>query len=270
MSQADDVVRSTAEAILAARSRGHVLSAPFEGRILDESQAYAVQHLVVAARISRGERPAGWKLGYTSAAMREQMGVAQPNLGPLTDAMLLDDGAVVPATVLQPKVEPEIALVMASDVTSRTDAEGIAAHVASARAALEVVDSVWDGYRFGWADNTADGSSAAYVVLGPEVGIAGCADLAVVLLHNGQPVGRGRGADAMGDPLVALAWLSDRLLERGQWLRAGDVVITGGLTRAVALEPGDVVSATIGDARVEVRREASSGNRSIDGGKVGS
>ncbi len=247
------VVDDVADAILLARAEGRCLEAPYGGSPLDAEQAYAVQHRVVAARLARGERIVGWKLGYTSAVMREQMGIVEPNFGPLTDAMLLADGASVPTAARQPKVEPEIALVLGRDVPNSMDAVGIRSCVARAHAALEIVDSVWCDYRFGWADNTADGSSAAYVVLGPQVSFDGDDDLAslpVSLERNGDSCGSGRGADAMGDPLVALAWLSDRLIERGEQLRAGDVVITGGLTRAVPLEPGDLVVALIGAVAV--------------------
>ena len=74
------------------------------------AEAYAVQSEVTAMRLARGERVAGWKLGYTSAAMRTQMGVGEPNFGPLTDAMLLPSGATLPAGALQPRVEPEVGL----------------------------------------------------------------------------------------------------------------------------------------------------------------
>jgi 2-keto-4-pentenoate hydratase len=247
-------VDAVAFAIISARDARRCLSAPFGGRMLDPDEAYLVQDLVVASRLGRGERVVGWKLGYTSSAMREQMGISEPNHARLTDAMLLADGALLPETVIQPRVEPEIALEIAADVTAAVDARGIRAKVARARCALEVVDSVWCDYRFDWADNTADGSSAAFVVLGPELPQPDLASVRVDLVRNGEPAGTGCGADAMGDPFAALAWLSDRLLERGQHLAAGDVVITGGLVRAVPLAPGDIVQAVMDGCVVSVRR----------------
>ena len=251
-----------AAAILAARAAGRPLPAPHRGRVLEAADAYRVQDRITAARLARGERRAGWKLGYTSAAMREQMGIDEPNLGPLTDRMLLPDGGAVPVGVLQPRVEPEIALVLGEDVREHVDARGIRSCVAQARAALEVVDSVWLDYRFTWAENTADGSSAAYVVLGDGLPLDGLADLRVEMTRNGQPAGAGLGSAAMGDPLVALAWLAERLLDRGSHLAAGDVVITGGLVRAVPLDPGDIVSARIGATSVSVCRERPAAGRS--------
>ena len=217
-------------------------------------RAYRIQALVVADRLARGERRVGWKLGYTSAAMREQMGIDAPNTGPLTDAMLLADGAAIPDTVIHPRVEPEVAIVMATDVLTPVRAEDIGPCVGDVRASLEVVDSVWQDYRFTWAMNTADGSSAAYAVLGPALDVADLPGMAVTLNRNGVDVGTGSPSDAMGGPLHALAWLAEELLGRGEHLTAGEVILTGGLTRAVEILPGDVVSAAFGPVRVSVRR----------------
>jgi len=230
-----------ADAIVGARREGRLL--PREaGRGLPDADAYAVQDLVHAA-LRGGQARAGWKLGYTSEPMRRQMGVAEPNLGPLVAPMLLADGAVVDSGVVQPRAEPEIAAVIGAD-----------GGVTEWRAAIEVVDSVWEGYRFDWALNTADGSSAAFVVVGDRLPDEGLARLPVSLARNGRIEQHGWGRNAMGDPATAVAWLVARLAERGDGLHEGDVVITGGLTAAVPLEPGDVVEAAIGPVGVRVSR----------------
>lgn len=219
------------------------------------ADAYAIQSRVTRARLDRGERVIGWKLGYTSLAMREQMGVDDPNFGPLTDAMLVADGATVPGSMTQPRVEPEVALRFTSDVPPGADRAAVLAAVGTAHAALEVVDSVWTGYRFRLEDNTADGSSAAGVVLGPELPLDRVADVEVTLFVDGEAVGSGRGSDASGHPANGVVWLVEQLEARGEWLRAGDVVITGGLTRAAALEPGGTIEAVFdATTRVSVRR----------------
>jgi len=167
---------------VAARASRRLLDAPLSGGAGTLDDAYAVQREVTALRLGRGERVVGWKLGYTSRAMREQMGVAEPNLGPLTDVMLLDGTsreaggrpAVVPGAAVQPRVEPEIALRLGrplapgctvDDVLDacRGAGAGRDASRAGAFACLEVVDSVWSGYRFRLEDNTSDGSSAGWV-----------------------------------------------------------------------------------------------------------
>jgi 2-keto-4-pentenoate hydratase len=223
---------------------------------VDLDEAYDVQRILTTRRVSNGERRAGWKLGYTSAAMRRQMGIDRPNFAPLTDAMVLSSGDVLPEQgLLQPRVEPEVVLVIGDlDPASAGDVDAVLACVHSAVAGLEVVDSVWTRYRFRLEDNTADGSSAAFAVLGHEVGVTRLADLSVTLYRNGSPVGHGLGRDAMGSPLDALRWLVGALGERGETLRSGDVVLTGGLTAAVPIEPGDVVHADFGGLLVSIRR----------------
>lgn len=254
--------------ILAARRERRCLPGDAPENSVSVDLAYDVQSHVVAARADEGRAPAGWKLGYTSAVMREQMGIAEPNFGPLAMGMLLANDGTIPETVMQPRVEPEIALVLGGDVpvdlAPSIRAKDVRAYVSSAHAALEVVDSVWCGYRFTWAQNTADGSSAAFVVVGPEVPLDGLAELPGVLELNGQAVGAGHGSAAMGDPFAALAWLARRLAERGEGLRAGQVVITGGMTAAVPLEPGDVVSARIGSVRVATHRTPATGDPTAD------
>jgi 2-keto-4-pentenoate hydratase len=243
MSASIDPVAEAAR-ILDAHARGATLD-PISATVeLGLADAYAIQARVTRARLDRGERVVGWKLGYTSLVMREQMGVDAPNFGPLTDAMLIDDSAAVPASFTQPRVEPEVALRFAADVPADADRAAVLGAVASAHAALEVVDSVWTDYRFRLEDNTADGSSAAGVVLGPEIPLDEIDTVEVTLLVDGEPAGSGRGSDASGHPAEGVVWLVDQLAGRGERLRAGDVVITGGLTRAAPLQPGSTIAAT--------------------------
>ncbi len=248
----------------AARIAGAIDAAHLDRRLLDAftdreplglDDAYAVQGELTRLRIARGARRIGWKLGYTSAAMREQMNVDEPNFGPLLDTMIVGQGSPVPPTLVQPRVEPEVAVRLGADLRP-----------AALLAALEVVDSVWKDYRFRLEDNTADGSSAAGVVLGPPLpdppDVTALAKLPVALIRNGQPVATATAAAAMGNPLAALDWLAEELPRHGVRLSPGDVVITGGLTAAVPLEPGDVVAARFGDDRaggvvtVQVSRQA--------------
>lgn len=258
-----------ARRIVAARAESRVLAAPVDHGLTPE-QAYRIQERVLAPRMTTGGGRGGWKLGYTSDVMREQMGVAEPNFGPLARAMILggstSEGAVVSAGVTQPKVEPEIAAVLDRAVSPEATLDEVLSSVRSWHLALEIVDSVWEGYRFDWALNTADGSSAAFVVLGPSLlpeGARGSFDLSAIeieLSRNGEPQAQGRSDAAMGDPVRALHWLAQRLADRGDGLMAGDVVITGGLTKAIDLAVRDVVSAqvtapvTYADVAVSVRR----------------
>lgn len=241
----DDTALERAAALLVeCRARRSTIDGPTTFDSLSLTDAYRVQLIVTANRLARGERVIGWKLGYTSIAMREQMGVSEPNFGPLTDVMLLDDGGTVPRTLIQPRVEPEIAFrfgrALSADDGEITRAAVFDA-VESVHACLEVVDSVWANYRFSLAQNTADGSSAAGVVIGPRLDADDLEAVEVALAVDGAPAGNGIGADASGHPADGVVWLLGRLGRAG--LRAGDVVITGGLTRAVPLESGGLVTA---------------------------
>jgi len=254
--------------IIAARSAGELLDAPLDHGF-DSGAAYDVQQMITDWRLSRGMTIAGWKLGYTSAAMREQMGIAEPNYGPLLSDMILPSGVTVPSIaeseidergrfgVVHPRVEPEIAAVLARDVTDPHDIDNA---VGEWRLAIEVVDSVWRDYRFDWALNTADGSSAAYAVVGDAVADLGNLEVEIeVASASGEAeVRRGRADAAMGDPRHALRWLAEQLSSARKVgepvLRAGDVVITGGLTQAIPLPAGAVATARAGDALVTVTR----------------
>ncbi len=231
------------ERIWVAREGGLLLDPPsVDGPGLELAAAYEVQAELHRRRLARGERAAGWKLGYTSTAMRAQMGIAEPNSGPLTDAMILTSPAQLPDDVRHPRVEPEVALVLGTDLPPDGD---VRSAVTQARAALEVVDSTWRDYRFTLEDNTADGSSAAYVVLGQSIPLDAVDDLAVVLTV-GDSVQEATSAAAMGSPWTALAWLRDHLAVRGLRVAAGSVVITGGLTSAAPLAAGGAASARFG------------------------
>lgn len=248
---------AAARALRSARREGRTLDVLLSSESgLSLADAYRVQDQMTALRLADGEKRAGWKLGYTSAVMREQMGIDAPNFGPLTDAMLLGSPAVLPAGALQPRIEPEVGLRLSRRLTGPCSVSGVLGACDAALACLEVVDSVWSGYRFTLEDNTADGSSAAWVVVGPPLPVSDLAALSVELSVDGVVVEHGTGAAASGHPAAGVAWLAEQLALRGQVLEPGDLVITGGLTSAHPLEPGHRISASFGDGHwlAEVRR----------------
>jgi len=244
-----DAAAGLAKELDDARRSGRILERPFSDRApLGLPEAYAVQRALTARRTGRGERIVGWKLGYTSLAMREQMGIDEPNYGPLTDAMMLSSGAAVPGGALQPRVEPEIALLLDRRVRPGASIDEVLACCSSAHACLEVVDSIWAGYRFTIEDNTADGSSAGFVVLGAELPFDDLAHIAVELSVDGRAVASATGAAANGHPARGVCWLAEQLATDERGLTPGDVVITGGLTRAVPILPGNAITATFSSA----------------------
>ena len=245
----DSFAAAAAARLLAARASCQTLDLLLsEQTPLSLGDAYAIQDAMTALRLSAGETVVGWKLGYTSTAMRQQMGISEPNRGPLLSSMLLPNGGEIPDNALQPRVEPEIGLKLARPVTPGAGVEEVLDCCAAALACLEVVDSIWTGYRFTLADNTADGSSAAWVVVGPAVPLDDLADLTVRLQVGSGPVTKATGSDAGGHPALGVAWLARQLADHPRGLREGDLVITGGLTAAAPLAQGDIAHATFSAA----------------------
>ena len=232
-----------------SRTAGQGLTVDHPG--LDLDLAYAVQEAGVRLLVAAGEHPLGFKLGLTSQAKQAQMGVGEPLYGELTDRMLLDVGQPLDTTdLIQPRVEPEIAFVIGADLAgARVGAAQVLAATAAVVPAIEVLDSRYAGYRFTLPDVVADNASAARLVLGgvrqPVDGI----DLRLVgctLERNGRLVSTAAGAAALGHPAAAVAWLVRALARRGRGLAAGDLVLSGGLTEALPVGPGDVVVARLG------------------------
>jgi 2-keto-4-pentenoate hydratase len=244
-------------ALLAVARRDRVPCEPISSSVdLTLDDAYEIQRAGTALRVERGERVIGWKLGYTSLAMRSQMGIDQPNYGPLTDAMLVTDGGSAGPWLIQPRVEPEIGLRFARPVPADADVHDVLDAVGEAFACLEIVDSIYPDYRFRLEDNTADGSSAAQVVIGPALpSIEHLDEVAVALFHNGGHAGSATGQAASGHPAAGVVWLVEQLARHERRIEAGHLVITGGLTKAVSLGIGHHVEAVFDDeTRVAIRR----------------
>ena len=191
-----------------------------------------------------GERPCGYKLGYTSEVMRRQMHIDRPNFGQLTAEMDFRSGATGP--LIHPRVEPEIALRIGKDViTAPADRGALLAIVDAVFPTLEIVDTRYHDYVFRYEDSVADNSSAAGFVLGeafrPQA--LSSAGLAVSLASAGAEKFAGHSSAAMGDPLEALRWLCSELVQNGTMLPAGSIILTGGLTPAPFLVKGKASTA---------------------------
>ena len=212
---------------------------------LDLATGYAVQR---ALREQAGPL-AGWKLGVTSRAKQAQVGVNSPIYGFLAAGNALDLGApLATGELIQPRAEPEIVFTMAADLAGpHVTAADVLAATASVAVGLEILDSRYRDYRFTMADVVADNTSAGRYLIGAPVPVAGI-DLrlvGVVLEHNGEVVATASGSASLGHPAAAVAWLVRALAAEGEGLRAGEVVLSGGLTAAVPVGPGDVVVASI-------------------------
>lgn len=218
---------------------------------VDVTGAYAVQEINTRFWEAQGRRIVGRKAGLTAKAVQAQLGVDQPDFGVLFDDMRVADGGVLAAgSCIQPKAEAEIAFVLAADLPDpETTPEQVAAAVATAHAAIEIVDSRIADWKITFADTVADNGSSAFFVLADAGKPLDGLDLwsaGMVMQINGETVSLGAGAAALGHPLNAAAWLARTLAARGEPLRAGDVLLAGALGPMVAIQPGDRVETFVG------------------------
>jgi 2-keto-4-pentenoate hydratase len=216
----------------------------------DVAAAYAVQERLTAARLAAGARIVGRKIGLTSPAVQQQLGVDRPDFGVLFDDMQYGEDEIVPMDrLLQPKVEAEIAFVLSADlVEGPLDARQVADAVDYAVAALEIVDSRIAGWDITFGDTVADNASSGLFVLGStrrRLTDFEPSRTEMTMSSDGVVTSTGTGAACLGDPLEALRWLASTARDLGQPLRAGQVVLSGALGPMVPVEPGSVVVADI-------------------------
>lgn len=205
--------------------------------------AYKIQLVNVEKRLSAGYKITGKKIGLTSLAMQQFIGVDQPDYGHLFDFMEVKNNTLERKKLLSPKVEGEIAFVLKKDLQGpNVTAEEVMEATDYVAASIEVVDSRIKDWKIGIVDTIADNASSAMYVLGDKKVDPKSVDLKTIsmdLYKNGQKVYSGLGADVLGDPAISVAWLINKLWEYGVVLRKGEVVLSGSLTSALAADAGD-------------------------------
>ncbi len=221
---------------------------------MDMDDAYAVQAAFVRGKIARGRKVIGWKIGLTSRAMQQALGIDTPDSGVLLDDMLFASGATVPAgRFIAPRIECEIAFVMgaalAGESVSRDDVLAATDHVAPA---IEILDTrilrqdPASGTSRNVLDTISDNAANAGIVLGEERHAPDAFDLrrvGVVAMRNGVVEETGLGAGVLNDPAESVAWLAHRLARYGQRIGPGQVVLSGSFIRPVECPPGSRICA---------------------------
>lgn len=249
MALAEETIEELAELYLQAE-RDVVPIAPWRERFpaIGEDDAYAVQDALVRRRLTAGGTLAGWKAGATNAAAMANFGLSQAVYGRLFAEMRLADGAAIPAAALiHPRVECEVAFVMARDLAGPGVTPDAALEaVQGAVAAFEIVDARTESWGAKMPEMIADNVFQARYVVGanvvPVIGLD-LAALGVVLHKNGVEAARATGANVLGSPANALAWMANRLAERGHSIKAGTIVLAGSLTPLVPCAAGDSLEA---------------------------
>ena len=208
--------------------------------------AYRISRAMLALRMERdGERIVGKKIGVTSSAVQEMLGVFQPDFGFLTDAMAFANGAEIPAssTLISPRAEGEIAFrlkhtLSGTDNTDSTVLEAIECFMPC----FEIVDSRIANWQIAIQDTVSDNASCGVYVLGEtELDPAGVdfAAIQIDLYKNEEPLSSGLGSAVQGNPLTAVAWLANTLGGFGINLEAGEIILSGSVVPLEPVEPGD-------------------------------
>lgn len=221
--------------------------------------AYQIQLRTVEQKVKEGRQIVGKKIGLTSKAMQQLLRVDQPDYGHLLDDMAVENGGVVSwEQVLQPKVEAEIAFVLKRDLVGpRVTVIDVLLATDYIVPALEIVDSRIADWNICLEDTIADNASSGLYVLGEKrlpVHAVDISQIGMALYRNGKLTNTGVGAAALGHPALCVAWLANKLHEYGKELKAGEVILSGALSAAVSVEPGDVFFARfahLGEVRVE-------------------
>jgi len=248
LADATDLTLQLATALDAAwRARTPIAPLSEANPGLTPADAYGIQSRWTALRLARGDQIVGRKIGLTNPAIQQQLGVDEPDYGALWRSSFHEargGRAEIPAAdFLQPRLEGEIAFrfgrplsggnVTAEDVLAATDACALA---------VEIVDSRIADWRIKLVDTIADNASYGGFVVGPwDTGLVR-ADMPALVLQarkDGELAAEGVGAAVLGHPANSAAWLVNKLSEFGVGLAAGDIVISGAITRMLPAAAGD-------------------------------
>ncbi len=233
------------EALLAAEAtRTEIERIDPEGA-LTEDEAYALQFQLIDHRVAQGDALIGLKTGLTSQAKQKTMGVHEPIFGHLLASTVVPEGEPVHCgPLIHPRAEPELAFLLSDDLEGPVTAAQALYATATVFPAVEIIDSRFANFRFGFGDVIADNTSAARVIFGSVSVLPTELDLrliGMVYSKNGVVESTAAGAAILGNPWEALAWLARRASQLGRPLRAGQMVLAGALADAVFVNPGDNV-----------------------------
>ncbi|WP_312957452.1 2-oxopent-4-enoate hydratase [Stutzerimonas nitrititolerans] len=219
---------------------------------IDIEDAYHISLRMLERRIAAGERVIGKKIGVTSKAVQNMLGVHQPDFGYLTDAMVYSSGEAMPISekLIQPRAEGEIAFILKKDLIGPgvTNADVLAA-TECVIPCFEVVDSRIQDWQIRIQDTVADNASCGLFMLGDQAVSPRRVDLVtcgMLVEKNGQLLSTGAGAAALGSPVNCVAWLANTLGHFGISLKAGEVILSGSLVPLEPVKPGDFMRVEIG------------------------
>ncbi|WP_242701835.1 2-keto-4-pentenoate hydratase [Arthrobacter cavernae] len=227
--------------------------APLRDRLegMDLADAYYVQTVQLDHHLASGRVLAGRKVGLTSLAMQQQLGVDSPDFGFFFEDMVHGDGADIPASAfISPKVEPEFGFVLKSRLQGPgVTLEQAAAAIGAVYPAIEIIDSRVADWDIRLVDTVADNASCGAIAVGStalDVDPSALLDVSCSLVIDGETLGTGTGADVMDNPVAPLAWLANVLGEQGVALEAGQLILPGSFTKAEPVTAGSTATADFG------------------------
>ena len=256
MSRGLDPVAAAHALLRAERTRTQMglLSLAHPGMGMDD--AYRVQKALVDLKLAEGRRQIGWKIGLTSRAMQDALGIDIPDSGVLLDDMVFEhEGEVPKGRFIQPRVEAEIAFVMKADLAGEVSRDEVLAATDHVCPSLEILDTrilrkdPATGQARSIVDTISDNAANAGLVLGPARHAPGALDLrwiGAIVARDGVVEETGLGAGVLNDPVEGIVWLARRLADYGEAIRAGHVVLSGSFIRPVEAPAGSRFHADFG------------------------
>jgi len=252
-----DAIQTKADAdaiaaeVLAAVDRRRQIT-PFSQRPggLTQGEAWRVTAGIVRLRQARGETIVGRKIGFTNSRMWAEYGVDAPNWGYMTDGSVADLKSPAPlAAFIDPKIEPEIVFGLGAAPRAGMDESALMACIDWVAHGFEIVQSIFPQWKFTPADTVAANAMHGALLIGPrhpfkpraEQWRGELASFTIELCRNGEVADRGAGANVLESPLNALRHLVGLLASDpvNPPLKAGEIVSTGTLTRALPIAPGE-------------------------------
>jgi len=211
------------------------------------NQAYKIQLATIEKKVKSGHRIVGKKIGLTSKAMQELLGVDEPDYGHLLDYMEIPNGGeIYQSKTMQPKVEGEIAFRLKEDLIGPSvTANDVLKATEYIVPAIEVVDSRIANWNIKLPDTIADNASSGLFVLGDQTLSVEEIELPKIqmeLYKNGTLMNTGKGSAALGNPATCVAWLANKLSEYNISLKKGEIILSGALSKAIEVDAGDEFS----------------------------
>lgn len=247
-----DAIKKIAEELYQSEKTGipiEQISKRYEGMTIDD--AYAVQLFNKDRALKEGKRVTGKKIGLTSLAMQQSLGVNQPDFGWLYDTMdATRTGVILKGAVMQPRVEGELAFILKKSLNGKVTAREVLDATDYVVPAIEVVGSRVKDWKLTIVDTVADNASCGMYVLS-DVRIdprkVDLKKIRMALSREGDLINSGLGSAVLGDPAEAVAWLAYCMGQYDVSLDKGDIVLSGALSAAVPAKPGEVFTCDYGE-----------------------